>query len=54
VHDWYPSRDGDDTVEFDDLKVTQTVGDVSPRMEVENEAVSPLSIHSPEAKRLKI
>ena len=51
-----PPQDGDDTVEFDDdIKVTQTdVGDVTPRVEVENEAVSPWSSHSPEAKRLKI
>jgi hypothetical protein len=51
-----PPKDGDDTVELeDDMKFTQTdVGDVTPRMEVENEAVSPWSIHSPEAKRLKI
>jgi hypothetical protein len=51
-----PPEDGDDTVEFeDDMKVTQTdVGDVAPRMEVENEAVSPWSVRSPEAKRLKI
>jgi hypothetical protein len=49
-----PLKDGDDTVEFDDRKVTQTAGDVTPRMEVENETVSPWSIHSPENKRLKI
>jgi hypothetical protein len=53
-----PPEDGDyDTdVEFeDDMKVTQTdVGDVTPRMDLENEAVSPWSIQSPEAKRLKI
>jgi acetylglutamate synthase len=52
-----PPKDGDDTVdEFeDDKKVTQIeVGDVTPRMDLENEAESPRSIHSPEAKRLKI
>jgi hypothetical protein len=51
-----PPDDGKDTLEFDDNDVTQTVGvgDVTPRVEVKNEAVSPWSIHSPEAKRLKI
>jgi hypothetical protein len=52
-----PPEDGDDTEEEfeDDRKVSQTeVGDVTPRMDLENEAESPWSIQSPEAKRLKI
>jgi hypothetical protein len=53
-----PPEDGDDDteVEFEDgMKVPQTeVGDVTPRMDLENEAVSPWSIQSPETKRLRI
>lgn len=52
-----PPDDGED-LEFDSNVADQTAGvdseGVTPRLEVENEAVSPWSVHSPEAKRLKI
>ena len=51
-----PPDDGED-VEFGSNGADQTAGVdnevVTPRMDVENEAESPWSIHSPEAKRLK-
>jgi hypothetical protein len=51
-----PPEGGDDTEEFDDdtEEVTQIEDGVeTPRMDLENEAESPWSIQSPEAKRLK-
>ena len=52
-----PPDDGED-LKFDSNGADQTAGVdnevVTPRLGVENETVSPWSIHSPEAKRLKI
>ena len=63
IEAWYKHQHLLRDVGVDHVDVSASVHDqtagvdsevVTPRLEVENEAVSPWSIHSPEAKRLKI